>query len=267
MAEDNVIAKASAVSLLFRPGGRPVADAIRALAQSTGDFAVSLEPVHGGAAQAIGHRRAVRGGPAPEGDVWLELFASGLTFDLHGLAPGTGAMIPQRAHLFGLTPGVLDMPMEAVTVSPGPHLAGGGAMLPVVRYLAWLAARLAVLPGVCAVAWHPARCWSSPEHFRDVVLRWMEGGVFPGFGLAALVPMGDGGLQSEGMALFSDQELRIEPEVAADRAAAAKIALRVMHYMAENGHLQVSERISLSGGDNFRLEPSANGRFVRVWRD
>lgn len=199
--------------------------------------------------------------------MWLELLASGLTFDLSGLTPGVSEPIPDRAHLYGLAHSAVDCPLEAITLTPGPHLAGGEAMLPVVRCLAWLAARLAALPGTRAVAWHSARCWSAPQHFRDVVLRWMEGGAFPGFGLAALIPMADGGLQSEGLTQFIGQELRIEPELVADRAAAAKIALRLMHLLVENGPVKSPERITLSPQENLRLEPSANQRFVRVWRD
>ena len=139
-------------------------------------------------------------------------------------------------------------------------------MLPVVRSLAWLAARLADLPGARAVAWHPARNWCEAAHFRDSVLRWIEGGVFPGLGLASLVPAPDGGLQSQGLALFTGQELRLEPELAEDRAAGAKIALRLMHWLVEHGRLDAPERLPGPDGQTLRLEPSENARFVRVWR-
>lgn len=226
------------------------------LARGDTDFSVSLDPLGAGAEE---------GGDTE--DRWLELLVSGLTFDLTGLAGGGPAAMPARAHLYGVAPSVAEGPLEAITLMPGPHLAGGGSMLPVVRMLAWLAAQLAKLPGTRAVAWHPARCWSAPHHFRDVVLRWIEGGVFPGFGLAAITPMADGGLQTEGLALFTGQELRIEPDMAADRAAAAKITLRLLHMLVENGWIDVAEQVTGPAGEKLRLEPSANGRFVRVWRD
>lgn len=292
VADDIDIAKAAAVSLLFSPGERPTARAIRTLAQSSPDFSISLDP-QSSALQSSGAQAGEPGRAAitpaeslasgqfaratgPAGDspaakaetkIWLELLASGLTFDLSGLAPGAGDPVPQRAHMYGLAPDMAEDHLEAITLTPGPHLLGGGAMLPVVRCLAWLGACLAVLPETRAVAWHSARCWSSPQYFRDVMLRWMEGGAFPGFGLAALIPMADGGLQSEGLSLFIGQELRIEPELVADRSAGAKIALRLMHLLVENGRMQQVERITLPGNDKLRLEPSANGRFVRVWRD
>lgn len=247
----------SAVSLLFSPGDRPGAKAIRMLAGGgKAEFSVSLEPQIADADDADVHRER-----------WVELLVSGLTFDLTGLAGGEPAPMPARGHLYGVAPSVVDAPLEAITLVPGPHLAGGGSMLPVVRMLAWLGANLAKLPGTRAVVWHPARCWSGPQHFRDVVLRWIEGGVFPGFGLAAIMPMADGGLQTEGLALFTGQELRIEPDTAVDRAAAAKIALRLLHLLVESGPVDAAEQVTGPAGEKLRLEPSANGRFVRVWRD
>jgi len=240
----------SAVSLLFSPGDRPGLEAVRLLARGKSGFSVSLEPQSD-----------------DEGSHWVELLASGLTFDLRGLAGGAAELLPDRAHLYGLAPSLAEGPLEAITLRPGPHLSGGGTLLPVVRMQAWLAARLAALPDVKAVAWHPARCWNGPQHFRDVVLRWMEGGVFPGFGLAAMMPMADGGLQTEGLALFTGQELRIEPDEAMDRATSAKIALRLMHLLVENGPLHQVERLAGPAGEPLRMEPSANGRFVRVWKE
>jgi hypothetical protein len=196
----------------------------------------------------------------------LELLVNGLTFDLTGLAPGSGAAAPPRRHEFRLPADFYEGPLEAVTLQPGPHLVEGATMLPVVRSLAALAARLSALPGVHAVAWHPARSWCAPGHFRDSVTRWLDGGVFPGLGLAALMPTADGAMQSEGLALFTGQELRLEPGVAADPAAAAKLGLRLMHWLVEHGRLAGPETLSGSDGEPFRVDPSPDGRIVRVWR-
>ena len=49
--------------------------------------------------------------------------------------------------------------------------------------------------------------------------------MFPGFGLVALLPTPDHGMQSEGLAFFTGQELRVEPEIATDGKAAARIEL------------------------------------------
>jgi hypothetical protein len=247
----------AAASLLFAPGQRPDAAAIRAFARTHDGFAVSLDP------QADGG--PTRQGPASAG-AWLELIANGLTFDLEGLAPGRAAEVPPRRHAYRLE----DEPdldrLEAVGLRPGPHLSAGGRLLPVVRTLAGLAARLAALPGALAVAWHPSHSWCAAGHFRDSVLRWTDGGVFPAFALAALSPNSDGSIQSEGLALLIGQELRLESELAQDRAAGAKMALRLLHWLAENGPIQQGQPIVGPEGEPLRLEPSENGRFVRVWK-
>jgi len=237
---------------LFAPGARPDARAIARLSKASTGFIVSLDPVAGIATAGSGN--------------WLELLANGLTFDLVGLAPGPAAAEPPHLHSIGLDARLRFDRSEAVTLNPGPHLASGAKMLPVVRSLAWLAAQLAALPGARAVAWHPAHAWSAPELFRASVLRWTEGGVFPGLGLAAFATMPDGGMQSQGLALFTGQELRLEPDLAEDRAAIAKIGLRLLHWLVENGRLEAAESIAGPEGQPLRLEPSANGRFVRVWK-
>ncbi|MEO6389212.1 MAG: hypothetical protein ABIT16_07410 [Croceibacterium sp.] len=245
----------AAVSLIFAPGERPDAKAVLSLAQERSGFAVSFDP------------DTDDGSAANDDGRWLELLVNGLTFDLVGLAPGSSAQVPSPGHHYGLAPGFGDAGLEAITLQPGPHLASGGAMLPVVRSLALLAARMAALPGVAAIAWHPARCWSAPEAFADAVVRWTEGGAFPVFSLAALFASQDGAMQSEGLALFTRQELRIEPELAANRAEAGKLAVRLIHWLAERGTLTGPQPFAGPDGTALRLEPSANGRFVRVRGD
>jgi hypothetical protein len=246
-----------AASLLFAAGRRPDAAAIRDFAQQHGGFAVSFDPSAQG---ATAHPSAA------EGQGWLELLASGLTFDLFGTAAGAPTERPPCVHGYALSADTTTAGLEAVTIRPGPHLAGGDAMPPVVRLLAWLAATLSDMDGVEAIAWQPARSWCGCDYFRDGVLRWIEGGVFPGLGLTALAATPDGGMQSEGLSLFAGQDLRIEPELMADKAAAAKIGVRLIDYMVETGPINAPRRICLADGQALRLEPSPNGRFVRAWR-
>lgn len=241
-------------SVLFAPGERPRPAAIRALAGSQPGFAISLDPA------------ASAGGAGADSAHWLELLANGLTFDLVGLAPGACAPVPPCGHCYGLPADFAPESLEAIALRPGPHLAGGHGMLPVVRSLAWLAGQLAQATGAQAVAWHPARICSPPQQFRDAILRWTEGGAFPVFSLVALARMPDGGMHSEGLALFTGQELRLEPEVAGDPCALGKIAVRLLHWLAKHGPLEQAERVTGPEGLPLRLEPSANGRFARVWR-
>jgi len=224
---------------------------VRALATSDGGFGISLDPSDGDS-----------GSEDPEAGRWLELIVNGLTYDLEGLAPGEPEDLPPRGHIYGLPQDFPGGPLEAVTIRPGPHLTAGGTMLPVVRGMAWLTARLAAIPFVQAVAWHPARSWSSPRHFSESVVRWAEGGPFPGLGLTALAPTPEGGLQSEGLVLFTGQELRLDPQLVKDRAAGARLALRLLHWLVENGRLDQKVTLAGPGGEPLLLEPSANGRFV-----
>jgi len=248
----------SAVSLLFAAGRRPGAEAIRRIAEAQAGFSISLDPAsHGKGDQAVS---------AEPGQVWLELLTNGLTFDLMGLAPGVPAEPSPCIHAYALAANADAAGLETLTIRPGPHLTGGHGMMPIVRSLAWLAATLSRIAGVEAIAWHPARSWCGPEFFRQGVLTWIEGGVFPGLGLTALAVTPDGGIQSEGLSLFAGQDLRIEPELALDKADAAKIGLRLIDYMVAAGRIDAPQRIKGHDGRALRLEPSANGRFVRVWR-
>jgi hypothetical protein len=245
-----------AVSLLFAAGERPAAAAVVALARAESPFSISYDP---------SSMTADEGESGGEGARWIELLYNGLTFDLTGLAGGDAAPLPALVHRFGLPVDFDGARLRAVTLRPGPHLAAGGNMPPVLRALALLAARLMELPGVQAVAWHPARCWSEPVRFREAVHTWTQGGVFPVFCLAALASTPDGGMQSEGLAQFTGQELRLEPELVGDRAEAGKLAVRLLHWLYEHGRLASFERLPAPGRGMVRLEPSGNGRFVRAW--
>lgn len=237
------------VTLLFAAGARPCAADIARLAQADGGFSLSFEPSSQSAAQG-----------------WVELLASGLTFDCTGLAPAAPAPSSPGAHWFGLPPDFNAQGLEAIALAPGPHLAGGERMFPVLRGLATVAARLAALDGVRAVAWHPARALSEPGFFRRGVLGWIEGGVFPVLGLAALAPAADGGLQSEGLALFTGQEVLLPADVAASREDLGKIALRLINWLVEHGEIREPMQFTGPTGEPLGLEPVENARILRVWR-
>ena len=241
------------VSLLFAPGTRSGADRVLALAASDRSFLVSSDP----------RQDEEWTFPSPANQ-WLEVLANGLTFDLDGLAPGAPQPMPPAKYRYGLPSDLETDALEAVSLRPGPSLAAGARMLPVVRSLAWLAASLAHLPGVRAVAWHAARTISTPDHFRGSVLRWVEGGAFPGLGLAALSPTIDGGLQSEGLALFTGQELRLVPDTADDLAAGARLAFRLLHWLVVHGTLEAPTMLPGPSGEMLWLEPSNDQTFVEV---
>jgi hypothetical protein len=144
------------MSLMFAAGERPRTRTVVALAEAGAGFAIGLT--------------------APDGRVGcVELVANGLAFDLAGLAPGEGCALPSLAPGQSLPSGLEAEALEVVTLQFGPHLTGASDMAPVLRALAAVAARLALLPGLCAVAWHPPGKWSTAEDFRDTAEWWVDG--------------------------------------------------------------------------------------------
>lgn len=232
---------------------RPRASDIVGHSLKQGQFAVTFES------------EADAGGNGPGGRHWAELLANGLTFDLSGLAPGPGEALEKGAHFYGFEGPVDFSACEAMRLVPGPHLVSGGPMIPVVRCLAWLAAELATLEGLQGVLWKPARTVSSPTYFREGVTRWIGGGPFPGLGLTALVPQDDDTMISEGLALFTGQELVLDKAIARDRAQAAKLAVRLLHWLVETGPIQQRQSLTGPSGETLMLEPDLQLGLVRVW--
>lgn len=240
----------STVSLLFDAGERPDACALVECARHQGKFSVSLQP-------AITDSKEVH---------WVELLAHGLTFDLAGLRPGPTQQTPDCAHRFGLPEGFEARSFESLSLTLGPHLATGGPILPLMRCMAWLAAQLTALPGLRAVSWNAAASCSEPAYFRNGVMNWIGGGAFPGLGLTALETRDDGALESTGLAAFTGQEVRLMPQLAQDQASAAKIALRLLHWLVENGKIDQPTMLAGPSGESLRLEPRPETGFVEVCR-
>jgi hypothetical protein len=241
------------VSIIFAAGQRPLADDVeRALdAGSLADVdvraRVSFRPDH------------------DEG--WLELLASGLTFDLTGLAPTPGAALPPAGQRFALAATRTAGAIEAVSLVPGPHVSAGGALLPVVRVLCGLAARLALALPATAVCWQQAGTWMEPGYFARIIGAWLGGGAFPALGLTTLSPGSDGAVTSAGLAFFTGQELRLEARPGETAADTAKLAVRIIDALVRQGPVQ--DRDELRGPDGERLiaHPVEDGALLAVWRE
>jgi hypothetical protein len=240
------------LSLLFARGRRPGAADIVALARqrppgaAACDFAVSHVP------------------PPEEG--WLELLIGGLTFDLAGLLPAGPARTPARRHVFGFDGPELPDDLEAVWLGPSVHLAGGAALLPVVRATMAIAASLARLPGLRAVCWHPADLWSETALFVRMAGTWLDGGAFPALGLTALIRDADDSLRSDGLAFFTGQELWLEPDAEKTPAEAAKLAVHFIHRLVEGGAIHSARELIAPNGARLAAEPSPDRRLLRIWR-
>ncbi len=238
------------VSLLFAPGQRPDAPAISALAEG-GAFAISHRPDNASGGQEPG---------------WLELITTGLTFDLHGLAPGKGGDRFDFAHRYGMLADQSEDGAEVLTLSLGPHLAGAEGLLPVVRAAAGLALTLAALPGAAAVGWHPARALSGADHFKASVGAWLGGGAFPALGLTALSRSPDGAMTSEGLGHLIGQELRLESAPGSSPSDDARLAVRLIDRLVATGPVRSDTTIGGIGKQEVALEPDPGSRLIRARR-
>ncbi len=233
------------LSLVFAPGTRPdVALLRRSGAGGADGFAVTLEAVD-------------------EQDHWAELLASGLTFDCHGLAPGSAPDLFVAATLLGLASAPLG---EAIALQPGPHIASGASLLPVVQVLLTLAAELAKLPGVQAVCWHPAECCMSPDYFARIVADWRAGGAFPALGLTALIRQDDGALASRGLNFFLGQELLLSSELGLAPEAAGKLAIRLIDQLVALGAVIEPRAFALAGQPEVLALPDRSGTLLAITR-
>lgn len=241
-------AVSAGVSLLFAPGGRPCAD----------DVIKLLDAPEAGLAARVAHR-------PPAGEGWLEILASGLTFDLRGIAPAVAAAPAPADHRYGFTGADALDGAEAIELVPSGHIAAGANLQPVVRAMAGLAAGLALGLSARAVGWAPAGTLMEPRYFSRVVLGWLGGGAFPALGLTALVPGEDGGVSSFGLAHFIGREIRLEPQAGESKSDAVKLAIRVVDELVRRGAPAGPSPIAV-GAESLLAEPSRVGRLIWVWR-
>lgn len=235
------------LSLLFAAGQRPGVREIVRLAEASG-----TQPGFG-----IAHL------PDPEHG-WIELLAMGLSFDCSGLAPLDGLEPIRPRQMFGLSAAIEHEPLEAIVINPGPHLADGARLMPVVRGLVGIGARLAELEGVKAVCWNPAQSWMEAGYFRRVVDDWLHGGAFPALGLTTLEQRPDGSMVSSGLAFLTGQELFLVPKEGASAAETAKLAVRVIDELVYAGPLLESAQYAGPNGEELRAEPEAGGTLAWI---
>lgn len=238
---------AALLALVYAAGARPSAAEVAGAADVSKAFAVTFA--------------------APQAEGWVEALVTGLAFDVVSLSPAPSAAVPPVAHRFGLdSDSAREHDHEVIEIRLGPHLVGGGAMLPIVRAAVALAAALAEQIPPAEVVWLPAASAMAPEYFRTIVAEWLRGGAFPGLGLTALRPDALGGMRSYGLTYFTGQELDFVREIGEAPEDCARHALRALHLLVEHG--PVTEQVRLDHGEGVELlaKPSADGRTVRAWR-
>ena len=248
----HVLEEGAGLSLLFDAGHRPTVGDIRDVAAADGS------------SFSIGRASSSVGEPLSR-DIGVELDASGFFFDLHDLAPGSPASAPRVAYRFALDDLARAERAEAITLMPGPPSGGTPATLPQIRTLWFLAATLMRATNSFGAAWHPARSIIGRHEFLNLADAWSADGVFPAFGLTALGRTSDGALESEGLAIFLHQELRIEPQIAQNWHRATRIATYLTPTLVDRGRLRHGVELAGPDGEILLLEPSGDESRVRVW--
>ncbi|MGE4303980.1 MAG: hypothetical protein AB7E24_08080 [Novosphingobium sp.] len=237
------------ILILFAKGTRP--DLV--------DVASLLDKADSGIPAHVTHR------PDPA-EGWLEVLASGLTFDLRGLSPSAPFPCDAMPHVYGFEEGQALDDLEAVQLVASGHIAAGAGLQPVVRMLVNLAANLVLNLPATAVAWPPARTMMEPRYFSRTAFNWLSGGVFPALGLTALETGANGSVTSAGLAHFIGQELQLEARDGESRVDAVKLAIRLVDYLVRQGPLIDRQTIDLGEGP-LLAEPSPVGKRVWIWRE
>lgn len=247
-------AETSELLLLFGAGKRPSAASLKELVAQIDGVGVSHDPST--------HKSATE-----QSADWLELMMDGLTFDLS--LPDTDSA-PSVADFSG--PEFLSRlrktdEFEVLIITPGPHLAGGNYLLPILRGLWSLGASLGEkLDGLLAYGWPPSSSLIEPSLFCNGANDWAKGGALPAAALTSFNESMDRGLQSKGLSVFTGQELRLEPDLAEHPDNARRLGLRLVDQLIRRGRIDAVEEFTGPDGAPLRLEPSKNGKFVRVWR-
>ena len=201
--------------------------------------------------------------PEPE-EGWAEVLVNGLTFDLAGLAPFKPGSYPEPSTHFGTKQetGAL----EAITIVPGDHIRTSMPVMPLVRAMTALIANLSLPLEAKGVLWAPARTLMEPGYFARVIMNWQSGGVFPALGLTAIDHCEDGSAVTSGLSYFIGQEALIQSGPGEDRAATAKLAIRVVDYLVANGPVERLRALSGIADEPLTAVPAEDGQLVRIVR-
>ncbi|WP_298282477.1 hypothetical protein [Novosphingobium sp.] len=207
-----------------------------------------------GATFAVSHK------PAAD-DGWVELLRDGLTFDLHGLAGGPVQPLPEMRAAVGLDRAA-SADLGVLTLAPGPHLAGAQRLLPVIRVAADLLADLARIGPATAIVWLPAKLMVRADLFEKAVRPWLQGGPFPAPAFVAIHSDGAGGLRSEGLNFFIEQEFSLVPGSTDGASALSRVAIRLIDWLVAHGPISSSTDAVLAGTGAVFLEVPERGRIL-----
>lgn len=259
--------------LLFAAGKRPNRAAIRSFSEDHRSVSLTHDPhddnpLHLVATDGENVSQADAATSAVRDAQWVELLSDGLTFDLAGLAPGEPCALPEVEHKFDHEDSPAAMRLESLHLIPGRHLSAGVSSAPVLRALVALARDIVhYFDAIEAVVWEPASSVIGRRYFESVTTAWLDGGPFPALGLTAFKQALDGGLQSVGLKFLIGQELRIEPPLSSNRVEATRLGVRLINQLVMLGGLTTAEHVIAPDGTQLTMQPSANGKFIRVSRE
>lgn len=151
-----------------------------------------------------------------------------------------------------------------IALGPGPHLAAGARLVPLVRTIAGLGARLTALPGITAICWHPAQSWIDPAYFARTVGEWLRGGAFPALGLTSLTRSANGTLTSLGLGFLIGQEIELAVPSDASPGDAARLAVRIIHDLVADGPMAAPGRLTGPAGEILDAVPDRANGVLRV---
>lgn len=198
-----------------------------------------------------------------QGESRFEVLRDGLSFDLTYLGKPSLGMLRQFDAELRSRAGLTTEDCGMVAIAPGAHLSGAERHHPVLR------AQFAIADDFCAritgalVLWPPSRVTVEAMAFLEPVESWGDPPCAPSRLMFPLSETLDAAMQSEGLAYFTGQEIRLEGDLAREDRA-AKIGGWLSHLLAREGRLDNGARIAAPDGRYLALEPSTNGRFVRV---
>lgn len=196
----------------------------------------------------------------------FELLRGGLTFDLLGMRPAQAIPIPDIRSWLAMPSADRASLMGCLGMALGPHIRAGQADVTILRGLLELAnGMLAGLPQCRGICWSASGTIVAPDAFAELVQGWNSGGTMPAQMIVSVKQALGGGIETSGLAYFTGQELRLEPPIATDEGHASLLALRLSAQLIHRGRMDAAEDFAGPDGRLLRLEPSPNGRFIRVW--
>ena len=238
--------------ILFPRNGRPTTRQVRAQCDS-GRIADSLGP------EIVHYTHKVDIAP-PDG---VALQRAGLAFDLVGLAPGPAIPVPDIGEGGAVLRASKRSMVDASSLRLGSHIAAGARSLTVLREWFGIAEAIASAFDATSVCWVPGSIVIAPDRLAEALHAWDTRGEVPVTLLASFRATLDGAFQSQGLAYFTGQELRLEPQLM--RGEEELLARLIFTHLFYAGKQEDTIQLAAPDEHALRLVPSGNGRVVRVW--